>query len=342
MITVGIVGVTGYTGSELLRILIGHPEVSIQVVTSRTEKGKPVTDLFPHLRGHLDLVFQEPDPAQLQNCNLVFYATPNGTAMNEIPDLLSAGVKVIDLSADFRLKDASVWSEWYGLKHNSPQLLEQAVYGLPELNRDKIKKANLVANPGCYPTAICLGLLPLLESQCVDAGRIIADAKSGVSGAGRKSVIQQLHAEVSESFRAYGASGHRHYPEICQTLAQVIDNNIGLTFVPHLVPMIRGIHATIYVNKTGQTDVQQLFVNRYKMEPFIDILPPGSHPETRSVRGSNMCRIAIHEQKGSNVVVILSVIDNLVKGAAGQAIQNMNLMFGIDEQTGLEQPALVP
>jgi len=344
MIKAGIVGGTGYTGVELLRLLAAHPQVELTAITSRSEAGRRVDDLFPNLRGHCDLTFAEPDPAALAACDLVFFATPNGTAMTVVPELLEAGVKVIDLAADFRLKDPDEWKHWYGVDHACPELLDDAVYGLPEINREAIRNARLVANPGCYPTAVTLGFLPLIEKQLVDPERLIADAKSGVSGAGRKASVGTLMGEVGESFKAYAVPGHRHLPEIRQTLAAVVGMPVQLVFVPHLVPMIRGIHATLYgtLRAADQLDVQSLYEDYYVDEPFVDVLPAGSHPETRSVRGVNQCRIALHRPQGGDTVVVLSVIDNLVKGAAGQAIQNMNLMFGLDEELGLGAPALLP
>ncbi len=342
MIKVGIVGGTGYTGVELLRILALHPEVELCLITSRSEAGTKVADLFPNLRGVVDLAFSEPDVSKLKGCDLVFFATPNGTAMQMVPELLEEDVRVIDLAADFRLKDPAVWDQWYGISHACPELLAQAVYGLPEMNRDAIKRARLVANPGCYPTAVTLGFLPLLRRGLLDVNSLIADAKSGVSGAGRKAAVGGLMGECGESFKAYAVPGHRHLPEISQTLSAVVGKVVELTFVPHLVPMIRGIHATLYGQMQGQADLQDLFEEYYADEPFVDVLPSGSHPETRSVRGNNMCRIAIHRPQKGNMVVVLSVIDNLVKGAAGQAVQNMNLMFGLDEKLGLEAVALLP
>lgn len=342
MIKIGIVGGTGYTGVELLRLLATHPQADIVAITSRAEAGRPVADLYPNLRGHVDLAFSEPDAAVLSGCDLVFFATPNGTAMNMVPELLHAGVKVIDLAADFRIEDAGLWSQWYGMEHACPELLAEAVYGLPELNRDKIAAARLVANPGCYPTASALGFLPLVENGLVDIATLVADCKSGVSGAGRGASTAMLMGEVGESFKAYGVPGHRHLPEIRQTLGWVSGSEVGLTFVPHLLPMIRGIHATLYGRMTGEADLQKLFEERYADEPFVDVLPAGSHPETRSVRGVNHCRIAVHRPQGGDTVVVLSVIDNLTKGAAGQAVQNMNIMFGLDERAGLEQVALLP
>jgi len=343
MIRVGIVGGTGYTGVELLRLLIQHPEVEVAVITSRSEAGVAVAELFPSLRGRLDLRFSEPDGGALAECDLVFFATPNGTAMTMTPALLAAGTKVIDLAADFRLRDPDEWATWYGVPHACPELLEEAVYGLPELNRDRIRQSRLVANPGCYPTAVLLGFLPLVEAGWVDAGALIADAKSGVSGAGRKASVPTLMAECGESFKAYAVPGHRHLPEIRQGLGWMTGGEVGLTFVPHLLPMIRGIHATLYATLTGEGgDLQALYERRYATEPFVDVLPGGSHPETRSVRGVNHCRLAAHRPQGGDTVVVLSVIDNLTKGAAGQAIQNMNLMTGMAETLGLEGVALLP
>ncbi len=341
---VGVVGGTGYTGVELLRLLVLHPEVELCAVTSRSEAGQHVAGLYPNLRGRLDLRFSEPAIESLSVCDLVFFATPNGVAMKMVPQLLDAGVKVIDLAADFRLKDPAVWEKWYGMPHACEDILASAVYGLPEVNREAIKQASLVANPGCYPTAVQLGFLPLLENSLVDEQHLIADAKSGVSGAGRQANQAMLLCEASESFKAYGVPGHRHLPEIKQGLANACGQEIGLTFVPHLTPMIRGIHATLYARvKAGfQEDVQMLYQQRYADEPFVDVMEAGAHPETRSVKGSNQCRIAIHRPQGGDTLVILSVIDNLVKGAAGQAVQNMNIMYGLEETLGLEQVALMP
>jgi len=342
MARIGIVGGTGYTGSELLRLLARHPRANVTAITSRAEAGTAVADIFPHLRGRVDLRFREPDPGLLAECELVFFATPNGTAMTLVPDLLDRGVKVVDLAADFRLKDPAEWERWYGMPHVCPDLLAEAVYGLPELNREHIRSARLVANPGCYPTAVTLGLLPLLEAGVVDPSWLIADAKSGVSGAGRKAEVGILMGEVGESFKAYAVAGHRHQPEIRQNLRLVADG-VRLTFVPHLVPMIRGIEATLYGRLTDPgCDLQRLFEDRYAGEDFIDVLPARSHPETRSVRGTNLCRLAVAEPLGDGVVVVQSVIDNLVKGASGQAVQNMNLMFGYPEATGLQDLALLP
>ena len=343
MIKAGIVGGTGYTGVELLRLLAAHPEVELAVITSRSEEGVAVADMFPNLRGHVDLRFSAPDMAVLKACDVVFFATPNGIAMTQADELLDAGVKVIDLAADFRIRDVDEWSRWYGMQHACPGRVAEAVYGLPEVNREAIRGARLLANPGCYPTAVQLALLPLLENALVETDNLIADAKSGVSGAGRKPATATLLGEASESFKAYAVPGHRHLPEIRQGLRQAAGAPVGLTFVPHLAPMIRGIHATCYATLKGEPgDLQALFEQRYANEPFVDVLPPGSHPETRSVRGANTCRIAVHRPQDGNVVVVLSVIDNLVKGAAGQAVHNMNIMFGLDEIRGLRGIPLIP
>ncbi|NKB64676.1 MAG: N-acetyl-gamma-glutamyl-phosphate reductase [Gammaproteobacteria bacterium] len=347
-IRIGIIGGTGYTGVELLRLLANHPHAELVCITSRGEEGTHVASLFPSLRGHYDLTFEDPARANLAKCNLVFCATPNGVAMQHAPDLLDAGVKVVDLSADFRIDDVNVWEDWYGMKHVCPERISEAVYGLPEVNRDEIKTAMLVANPGCYPTAVQLGFLPLVEHGLVDVSSLIADAKSGVSGAGRKAAVGTALCEVGDSFKAYSASGHRHLPEIKQGLQLLTDQAVGLVFTPHLLPMIRGIHGTLYGKLTGralkmtESELLQVFRDRFELEPFVDIMPLGSHPDTRSVRGSNHCRIAIHRPQGGDTVVVLVVEDNLVKGAAGQAIQNMNLMCGLSETDGINNVAIVP
>ena len=342
MIKVGIVGGTGYTGVELLRLLARHPQVELRAITSRKEAGMAVADMFPNLRGHVGLKFVEPEAAGLEQCDVVFFATPNGIAMQQTRALLDAGVKVIDLAADFRIKDVAVWEQWYKMTHACPDLVAEAVYGLPEINRARIRGARLIANPGCYPTAVQLGFLPLLEAGAVDTGFLVADAKSGVSGAGRKAEIGTLFAEAADNFKAYAVGGHRHWPEIKQGLEQFAGKPVGFTFVPHLLPLIRGIHATLYAKVSADIDLQSLFEKRYAEEPFVDVLPAGAHPETRSVRGANICRIAVHRPQGSDTVVVLSVIDNLVKGAAGQAVQNMNLLFNLPEGTALSDIGMLP
>ena len=344
MIKVGIVGATGYTGVELLRLLAGHPQARVTVITSRGEQGKPVADLYPNLRGIVDLTFSDPDLDTLGACDVVFFATPHGVAQSMVADILALGVKVIDLSADFRIRDADLWEQWYGQPHSARSLISQAVYGLPEFNRKDIKSASLIACPGCYPTSVQLGFLPLIEAGCIDLEDLIANSASGVSGAGRQASVANLHTEVSDSFKAYAVSGHRHHPEIVQGLGDMASGkSVGLTFVPHLLPINRGIHTTLYANLTDlSVDVQALFEERYKDEPFVDVLPAGRYPETRSVRGSNYCRIAVQRPQGGKKVVVLVVEDNLTKGASGQGIQCMNIMFGFPESAGLTAAALLP
>lgn len=342
MIKVGIVGGTGYTGVELMRLLALHPQVSIEVITSRANAGAAVADLFPNLRGHIDLSFSEPDLEVFRDCDLVFFATPNTTAMKQARALTAAGIRIIDLAADFRIKDIATWEQWYGASHACPDIVDRAVYGLPELNREAIRTAEVVANPGCYPTSVILALLPLLKGGRIDPATIIADCKSGTSGAGRQANVATGFCEVTESFKAYAVPGHRHLPEIRQIL-QSVDPAANVVFIPHLLPIIRGIHATVYATARGPAeDMQVLFEDYYETEPFVDVLPQGSHPETRTVKGANICRIAVHYLPDSNKYVVLSVIDNLVKGAAGQAVQNMNLMFGFDETCALESAGLMP
>ncbi len=337
-----IVGGTGYTGVELLRLLASHPEVALQVITSRAEAGRRVDDLFPNLRGHCDLAFSEPDAAALADCDVVFYATPHNVAMNSVPALLDAGTRVIDLSADFRLRDAAVWSHWYGEPHACPEVIERAVYGLPEMYRQHIAGAQLVACPGCHPTAVQLGFYPLLANGVVELGNLVANAASGVSGAGRQAKIDNLVSEASDNYKAYGVAGHRHLPEIEQGLSAMAGSPVELTFVPHLVPMIRGILATLYARLTKEVDLQSLFEDHYRDEPFVDVLPAGQLPQTRSVRGANHCRIAVTRPLGRDTAVVTVAEDNLVKGASGQAVQAMNIMFGLAETTGLDGIALLP
>jgi N-acetyl-gamma-glutamyl-phosphate reductase len=330
-----------------LRLLAQHPDVQLVAITSRTEDGLPVATLFPSLRGRVDLAFSDPSKAPLRECDVVFFATPHGVAMAQARELLAAGVKVIDLAADFRLKDPAVFQKWYGMPHGALDLLEEAVYGLPEVNRKALARARVVGMPGCYPTSIQLGLAPLLAAgrPLVDEEHLIADCKSGVSGAGRKAEIANLLTEASDNFKAYGVKGHRHLPEAVQGLEAIARRPIGLTFVPHLVPMIRGIHSTLYARIHPQAaglDFQELYEQHYAKEPFVDVMPPGSHPETRSVRASNTLRIALHRPGQGDTLVVLVVEDNLVKGASGQAVQAMNIMFGLAEDTGLRQIAVSP
>ncbi len=349
MISVGIVGGTGYTGVELLRILLRHPKAQVRVLTSRTEAGKPVADMFPNLRGHTDLQFSDLNIDALKECDAVFFATPHGVAMQHAKDLIAAGTKVIDLAADFRLQNLEQFEKWYGMEHACPDVLKDSVYGLTELNREKIKQAQVIGNPGCYPTTVQLGLAPLLKSAqaLIETKNIIIDAKSGVSGAGRKASLGMIYSENADNFKAYGVAGHRHHPEIVEALENITgkkDVFEGLLFVPHLVPMIRGMLSTIYVDLTEagkQTDLQALYENFYANEKFVDVMPANSSPETRSVRGANELRIALYKPQ-PNKLIILAAQDNLVKGASGQAVQNMNLMFGFNEDEGLQGIGLLP
>lgn len=345
MIKVGIVGGTGYTGVELLRLLATHPNVQLTAITSRKEDGLPVADMYPSLRGRVDLQFCSPDKAALDKCDVVFFATPHGVAMAQAQQLVDAGVKIIDLAADFRLKNVAEFEQWYGIPHTCQNLLSEAVYGLPELNRDAIKAARIIGNPGCYPTTMQIGFYPLLKAGVIDAGNLIADCKSGVSGAGRKAEIGILFSEASDNFKAYAVSGHRHVPETIEQLQRMTTDKINLIFTPHLVPMIRGMHATLYAKLTTSCDnatLQGYFEAAYANEPFIDVMPFGSHPETRSTRSSNTLRLSLHRPNNGTTVIILVVQDNLVKGASGQAVQCMNLMFGLDEITGLQHIPVLP
>jgi N-acetyl-gamma-glutamyl-phosphate reductase len=346
-IKVGIVGGTGYTGVELLRMLAQHPNVELRVITSRKEDGLPVADMYPNLRGHVTLAFSSPEKAALKECDVVFFATPHGVAMAQAQELVAAGTRVIDLAADFRLKDTAVFENWYKIPHSCPDILASSEYGLVELNRKALVNAQVVGNPGCYPTTVLLGLAPLLEGgkPLVDTQTLVADCKSGVSGAGRKAEVSSLFSEAADNFKAYAVAGHRHHPEIVAQLEKMVGSKVGLTFVPHLVPMIRGMFSAIYARILPQakdTDFQALFEQRYANEHFIDVMPAGSLPETRSVRASNNLRIAVHRPDAGDLLVILVIQDNLVKGAAGQAVQNMNLMFGLPEATGLNQVAILP
>mgnify|MGYP001162995574 FL=1 len=347
MIKVGIVGGTGYTGVELLRLLSQRDDVELCCVTSREFDGQAICSRFPNLRGQVDLQFSNPDSSPLRDCEVVFFATPHGVAMHSVPQLIDAGTKVIDLSADFRIKDIALWEHWYKTEHACPELVETAVYGLPETNREAIRGAQLIAVPGCYPTAIQLGFLPLLENNIIDSSKLIADAKSGVSGAGRKAAEDYLLCEATESLKAYGISGHRHHPEICQQLSLAASSDVRLTFIPHLAPMSRGIFATLYAPvRDGENvscdSLQTFFESRYIDEPFIEVLPNDEVPATRNVRGANNCQISVTYIANTKNIVVFSVIDNLVKGASGQAVQNMNLLLGIEETAGLEGIALIP
>lgn len=340
MIKVGIVGATGYTGLELIRLLNNHPNAKIIALCSRVNTGKAVIEEFPSLIGYVDLDFIIPDDKTLFECDVIFFATPHGVAMNSVGQFLDKGIKIIDLSADFRIKDSSTWSKWYGIVHTQSALLKNAVYGLPEVYSSQIKNATLVANPGCYPTAIILALNPLLKANSINTKSIIADCKSGVSGAGRNSNIATLFCEVNESLKPYNVNQHRHKPEAQQVLTDIANTDVDFIFTPHLIPMTRGMLASVYVDLTKDIDVQELFKNHYQDNRFVHVLSVGVYPQTKSVKGTNNCHIGI--QKSNNKLIIMTVIDNINKGASGQAIQNMNLMFGIDEGLGLEQIGLLP
>ena len=343
MIKVGIVGGTGYTGVELLRLLLRHPEVSVEIISSRGEAGRRLDDLFPTLRSHADLVFTDPADAGWETCDAVFFATPHNVAMKTAPALLNQGVRVIDLSADYRLKDVGLWESWYGEAHASPDLCADAVYGLPEMNRAAIAKAQLVACAGCYPTSVQLGFMPLLNAGLIDPSSLIASSASGVSGAGRQAKVANLLTEAGESFKADGVAGHRHLPEIEQGLNTMSEDSVSLTFVPHLVPMSRGIHSTLFGRLTRpDTDLHQVFSERYANEPFVDVLPVGQTPETGHVKGGNRCQIGVTVPQERDTAVVTVAIDNLVKGASGQAVQVMNLMFGLPETCGLDGIAISP
>ena len=353
-ISVGIVGGTGYTGVELLRILSRHPLAIVKYLTSRSEAGKSVSEIFPSLRGVYDLAFcdmtDETMAMMARDCDVVFFATPHGVAMAHTPALVAQGVKVIDLGADFRLQSLNEFEQWYGMAHTCPDILKDSVYGLTEVTRAKVAAAKVIANPGCYPTTAILGLKPIIDTenrqqQALVDGRIIIDAKSGISGAGRQGKLAISYAETADNFSAYGVAGHRHSPEIAQGVQAVLgaDFDHQIRFVPHLVPMIRGMFSTIHVplsHAGKQVDWQAAFESVYADEYFIDVLPKGVLPDTRSVKASNKLRIAIHQQ--ADMLTVLVVQDNLVKGAAGQAVQNMNVMFGFDETIGLTLVPITP
>ena len=345
MIKVGVVGSTGYTGIELIRILCAHPDASIHVLTSRAEEGRLVSEIYPVFRGYVDLVFSSPAVENLLECDVVFFATPHAVSMKMVQELYRYNIKIIDLSADFRLQDVRLWEKWYGTTHLAPELIDSAVYGLPELYRNEIRDAKLLACPGCYPTSVQLGLIPLLEADIIDCKQIIANVASGVSGAGKKADVGLLHTEIQGDYRAYAATGHRHSPEIIQTLSNVSGQPVTLTFMPHLVPMNRGIFSTLYVNKkkdVGIDELQSLYQKRYKDESFVDVMPKGVIPQTKSVSGTNTCRLSITEIESTQQIVVFSVIDNLTKGSSGQAVQCMNLMFGLEETTGLNKIGFLP
>ena len=346
MLRVAIIGATGYTGAELLRLLNRHPKVILSAVTSERQVGKPIAQLFPHIYNAPDLICESFDLEALsQKADFFFLALPHTKGMGIVDPLIENGKKVVDLSADFRLRDPDLYARWYNTPHEKPVLLKKSVYGLPEIYRDQIKQSDLVANPGCYPTAALLGLAPLLKNFWIDPSSIIIDAKSGISGSGRNPQLPTLFSEANESLSAYKVLNHRHQPEIDQEVSALAGSSFSVTFVPHLVPMTRGILTTIYAKMTSSINSRNLreqFLSFYKTEPFIRILPEGTWPNTGNVRGSNVCHIGITVDQDSERVIVVTAIDNLVKGASGQALQNMNLMMGFEESLSLHDSALFP
>jgi N-acetyl-gamma-glutamyl-phosphate reductase len=346
MVNVAIIGASGYTGVELARILCSHKQIKLTAATSRQYANQPLGQVFPNLRKMTDLVCENLTADELcSRADFFFTAVPHKTAMNIVPDLLAAGKKVVDLSADFRLRDVSVYEQWYQ-PHSAAEFLKEAVYGLPELYREKIRTARLIANPGCYPTSIILGLAPLLKAGCIEPQSIIADSKSGTSGAGRSAQVGSLFCEVADGFRAYKVGGtHRHTPEIEQEINTFLPEPVRISFTPHLLPISRGILSTVYAQlKPGvqHADIRHCYDQMYGLEPFIRVLPEDTYPATQYVRGSNFCDIGFKVDSRTNRVIILSAIDNIVKGAAGQAVHNMNLMCGFDETAGLESAPFFP
>ena len=346
MLKVGIIGASGYTGAELARILCNHPEVQITAATSRQYAGRPLAEVFPNLRKRVDIICEDLSVTELcTKADFFFTAVPHKTAMDLVPQLLIAGKKVVDLSADFRLRDVSVYEKWYQA-HSSSQLLSEAVYGLPELNRKYIANSSLVANPGCYPTSIILGLAPLLKAGAIEVPTLIADSKSGTSGAGRAAQTGSLFCEVHDGFRPYKVGrAHRHTPEIEQELTALAGEQAYITFTPHLLPIARGILSTVYATLSPGFDrhrIDTLYSNQYQNEPFIRLLEEDSFPATQYVRGSNFCDISYKIDPVTNRIIVMSAIDNIVKGASGQAVQNMNVMYGFAETSGLQVIPLFP
>jgi len=345
MITIGIVGASGYTGVELARLLCNCPDVKLSVATSRQYKGKNLADVYPNLAGMVDIVCEDLKTEELvDRADLFFTAVPHQTAMAIVPDLLKAGKKVVDLSADFRLHDAEIYEKWYQ-NHTAQEYLAEAVYGLPELHRQQIAEARLVANPGCYPTSVILGLAPLLQAEAIEPETIIVDSKSGASGAGRVAQTGTLFCEVNDGFKAYKVAEHRHTPEMEQEISKLCKKQVAISFTPHLLPMSRGILSTIYAKLTqaiSDTEVHEIYNSFYNDETFVRLCEPGSYPATQFVRGSNFCDIGVKIDNRTGRIVVLSAIDNLVKGAAGQAVQNMNLMCGLPETKGLLSVPLFP
>ncbi|MDP7611036.1 MAG: N-acetyl-gamma-glutamyl-phosphate reductase [Nitrospinaceae bacterium] len=345
MAKIGIAGASGYTGLELLRLLINHPEAELAFLTSETYQGQLASEVFPSLGGFTDIKLTPLESVSGSDCDIIFLALPHTTSMGKVPGFLEGPAKIIDLSADYRLKDPAVYEEWYAVKHQHPELLKDAVYGLPEIHREAIKSARLVANPGCYPTSITLALAPLITETWVDLSFIVADSKSGVSGAGRKASLATQFSEVNEGVSAYNIAVHRHTPEIEQELSSLASTDVQVSFSPHLMPMTRGMLSTVYINLKKDVSVEDLaahFQNFYKEEPFVRVLPPGKFANTHFTVTSNFCDIGVQVDRRNQRAIITSAIDNLIKGASGQAIQNMNLMLGISETSGLNFPGIFP
>jgi N-acetyl-gamma-glutamyl-phosphate reductase len=346
MLKVVICGGSGYTGGELLRILSGHPRINVAAVTSEKSAGKRVVEVFPHLHKYKNLIYEPLNKEKLLNkADIFFLALPHGTSQDTVHFLFINRKRVIDLSADYRLKDPKVYKEWYGLPHGFLSTLGKAVYGLPEIYREKIKKAGLIANPGCYPTGAILGLMPALKNKLIDVSSISIDSKSGTSGAGRKADLMVSYCEVNEGFKAYGIGTHRHTPEIEQELSFLCGEKITVNFTPHLIPVDRGILTTIYapmVKKKTAKEIVKIYNHTYKKEPFVRVLEYGLYPNIKNVRGTNICEIGLKLNERTNTLIVVTAIDNLVKGASGQAVQNMNIMMGIDENTSLDTIALFP
>ncbi len=342
---IGIIGATGYTGLELLRFLIHHPEVEITALTSQKYAGVSIGQVFPSLTDQIQVKCEELSAQRIaEKTDFLFTAVPHKTAMEIVPVFYRKGKRIVDLSADFRLKEASIYEKWYQ-KHTAPDLLPESVYGLPELHREEIRKAKIVGNPGCYPTGALIGLTPLVKKGLISNEGIVVDSKSGVSGAGRDVVLESLFCEVNEGVKAYKIFAHRHTPEIDQELSQLVRKEIRVTFVPHLIPMDRGILSTLYVHlkkkmKTGE--LLDAFHDFYRGEPFVRIYPEGKLPSTKNVRGSNFCDIGVAVSEPDDRAVVVTAIDNLVKGASGEAVQNMNIMLGYPETTGLAVLPVVP
>ena len=344
-IKAGIVGATGYAGEELIRLLLGHPRVEITYIAAKIEKVERIENIFPQFRGKISLPCENLDIEKLAGlCEVVFLALPHKVSLGVVPHLMKKGLKVIDLSADFRFKDRDTYEKWYGVKHTAQEFLKETVYGLSEIYRKEIRGSNLIANPGCYPTAVTLAAFPLLKAGLVN-GAIIADAKTGVSGAGRTESLKIIHAECHESVKAYNIGLHRHQPEMEEVLSNLLKGNVSILFSPHLIPMNRGILATVYLELKEAVKIEKLrevFLNFYNGEQFVHVLPQGELPETKYVRGTNICDLGIALSEKTKHVIVVSAIDNLGKGASGQAVQNMNLMLGFPETTGLLDLPVLP